>query len=295
MNNQSCCITEFLSIVEKLGSIRRDIKNLDGYLESDSAHIAKLCCFTQLVAPYLQTPVDSLKMLELALVHDLVEAECGDIPLCAQKGDANLKELKKQNELAAILRYKEMLPPASGNKIYELFMEYENKTSREAEVVYVLDKLEASFSACRYGDGDIRYWGEGKNGDWYYHTAMNGDTPEKKMLAKLQEPFLNQLETMALANCRRAIKKSGIVLQGEFPKLHYIPDDKTTAIILAMDEIEKANSAPSGHIHADTIPGTKADEIIMLCYQTLLNEKLEGDWDDYSMRLNKILWQEVNC
>lgn len=69
-----------------------------------------------------------------------------------------------------------MLPAAAGSRIYDLFMEYENKSSREAQIVYVLDKLEADFQACRYGD--VRYWGEGANGDWYYRCVMSGETPE---------------------------------------------------------------------------------------------------------------------
>lgn len=278
-------INKFMNIVGKLATVKRDIKNLNGEEESDSDHILKLAHFTQLVAPHLQTKVDALRMLELALVHDLVEAECGDIPLCAQNGEGNLKELKKQNEMAAILLYKEMLPSAAGQNIYDLFMEYENKTTREAEVVYVLDKLEASFSACRYGDGDIRYWGEGKNGDWYYRTAMNGETPEKKMLDKLQEPFLNQLETMALANCRRAIKKSGIVLEGNFPELVYEPEENAVRIIAFIDELEKICLKKQDTLLPDGQPETYSDRIIKNGYLVLLQHST-----DYEKTLHQALF-----
>ena len=85
-------------------------------------------------------------------------------------------------------------------------MEYENKSSREAQIVYVLDKLEADFQACRYGD--VRYWGEGANGDWYYRCVMSGETPEKPWLAKLKEPLLDHLEAQCLNICRMAMIKS---------------------------------------------------------------------------------------
>lgn len=275
MTTNISSIMDFLHIVDKLGLVRRDIKNLSGEEESDCDHILKLSFLTQLVGPHLQMPVDSLKMLELALVHDLVEAECGDIPLCAQHGDDNLKELKKQNEQAAIERYRKMLPSPVGDKIYNLFMEYENKTSREAKVVYVLDKLEASFSSCRFGDGDIRYWGAGDNGDWYYRSAMNGETPEKKMLSILEEPILNQLEAMALTNCRRAIKKSEIKLEGIFPQIDYQPQEASSEIIGFIDELEKYCLHPKN-----------SDQIIRLCYLVILLHPYLSCFADYRNMLH---------
>ena len=165
-------IIDFYRIVEKLCLVRRDVKLSDGRPENDTAHILKTAYLAMSVFPYLQTKVDLTRMLELALVHDLVEAECGDVPLAAQQGDSQLKKQKKEAETAAVKRYRRMLPAAAGSRIYDLFMEYENKSSREAQIVYVLDKLEADFQACRYGD--VRYWGEGANGDWYYRCVMSG-------------------------------------------------------------------------------------------------------------------------
>ena len=58
---------------------------------------------TQIVAPYLQTCVNKTKLLELALVHDLEEAQCGDVPLCQQSRNT---QYKQQNESDyAISRY----------------------------------------------------------------------------------------------------------------------------------------------------------------------------------------------
>lgn len=293
MTTDISSIVAFLHIVQKLGTVCRDIKNLNGEEESDCDHILKLSYLTQLVAPHLQTPVDSLKMLELALIHDLVEAECGDIPLCAQNGDTNLKELKKQNEQAAIERYREMLPSPVGDKIYNLFMEYENKTSREAQVVYALDKLEASFSACRYGDGDVRYWGNGENGDWYYRCAMNGDTPEKKILTVLEEPILNQLEAMALTNCRRAIKKSEIKLEGIFPEINYQPQTVSTEIIGFVDELEKYCPAQDHHCLSATSSKKISDSIIKLCYLVILLHPYLSAPADYDKMLHLALVEDL--
>lgn len=64
--------------------------------ENDTAHILKTAYLAMSVFPYLQTKVDLTRMLELALVHDLVEAECGDVPLAAQQGDSQLKNRRRK-------------------------------------------------------------------------------------------------------------------------------------------------------------------------------------------------------
>lgn len=263
-------ISEFLKIVEKLGLVRRDIKLTDGTYQSDSSHILNLCFLTQLAAPFLNRPADSGKMLKLALVHDLVEAECGDIPLCAQKGNAGLRELKKQQEQAAINRCREILPDSFGQMVYDLFMEYENRSTYEAQVVYVLDKLEANFSACRFGGGDVRYWADGEGGYWYYQAVMQGDTPEKPWLDKLAEPVLNRLENCALYKCRAAIKKSNITVAGEFPPDNCRPDPQTEQLSRFLDEIEKLSLIERDNLLSAGGHETDADHIVKLCWLTLL-------------------------
>ena len=106
-------IIDFYRIVEKLCLVRRDVKLSDGRPENDTVHILKTAYLAMSVFPYLQTKVDLTRMLELALVHDLVEAECGDVPLAAQQGDSQLRKQKKEAETAAVKRYRRMLPSYS--------------------------------------------------------------------------------------------------------------------------------------------------------------------------------------
>lgn len=271
-------ILEFYKIVEKLGLVKRDVKLSDGNFESDSSHILKVAYFAKIVFPYLQTKVDLTRMLELALVHDLVEAECGDVPLCGQQGNPQLKKQKQENELAAIKRCREMLPKVSGEKVYKLFDEYEHKTSREAKIVYALDKIEANFQACRLGD--VSYWGEGANGDWYYHCVLSGETPEKTVLSELDEPLLNQLEAECLNICRLAMIKSGIRLDTPASELNSQSLPLTASLLEFMDIVEKLALVKRDNRLSDGTPETDADHIVKLCYLLLvIFPHLEKNYD----------------
>ncbi len=60
---QTSKIIEFHKIVEKLGQVKRDVKLSDGSYESDLSHILKVAYLAFAAAPYLQTKVDTTKML----------------------------------------------------------------------------------------------------------------------------------------------------------------------------------------------------------------------------------------
>lgn len=195
-----------MGIVEKLCLVHRDNLMSTGREETDSDHILKLSYLIMFIYPYLKTKVDYTKMLEMALVHDLVEAEIGDFSLSAQNKNPEFKKIKKQKEHEAILKYKKMLPLNLGDKIYDLFVEYEQKSSREAEIVWCLDKLEANLQANRHLDGDIRYWANCDGGEWYYHMVQL----KKKEIEELDEEVLSELENAIITISKENIKKCKI-------------------------------------------------------------------------------------
>ena len=208
--NPAPSIVEFMKIVEKLCAVTRDTRLRCGAPESDADHILKLCWLVMLVTPYLKVRLDSARMLELALVHDLVEAWSGDFSLSAQEAHPELKKLKAQKESEAIEHYRAQLPEPLGEKIFNLFMEFENKSSREAQVVWVLDKIDGNLQANFYHDGDIRYWAECDGGEYYYSYTQSGKTQQKECLELLDEEILNQLEEAVLNLGRENIRKCGI-------------------------------------------------------------------------------------
>ena len=177
-----------------------------GRQETDADHIFKLAFLVLMIHPYLKRPADCAKMLELALVHDLVEARAGDYSLSAQTARPELKARKKAAEKEAILYYRSVLPPPLNERVYGLFMEYEARETREAKLVWILDKLEANLQANRYHDGDVRYWADCDNGTWYYQSAV----AKKPQIAEQEEEILTELEEIIINISKENMEKCGI-------------------------------------------------------------------------------------
>ena len=204
--NNALKIIDFMKIVEQLCLVERDNLMSSGRQETDADHILKLSFLVLMVHPYLNKPADCAKMLELALVHDLVEARTGDYSLSAQAECPELKARKKTAEKEAILYYRSVLRPPLNERVYGLFMEYEARETREAKLVWILDKLEANLQANRYHDGDIRYWADCENGDWYYQSAVT----QKPQIAEQDEEILTELEKIIINISKENMERCGI-------------------------------------------------------------------------------------
>lgn len=196
-------LINFMKVVEELCLVTRDNLMTNDRQETDSDHIVKLAYLVMFVAPYLKVQVDYTKMLELALIHDLVEARAGDVSLSAQVSNPMLIEEKKQNEMEAIEHFKTVLPAPLDEKVYDLFMEYEARETREAKIVAMLDKLEGTLQANQYHDGDIRYWADCEGGECYYPLALK----KREMIAELDEEVLTGLEEAIMDISRSNIEK----------------------------------------------------------------------------------------
>jgi len=203
MQNKVAQIFEFMKILDKVCLVKRATLLSDGTSETDSSHTFKLAFWIMLVYPYLKHKYDYTKLLELALVHDIAEAETGDCPKSVQYAHPEMKQLKKEQELSAMQKYRDILPPEIGNRIFELWSEYEEKQTPEARLVSALDKVDANLQANFHQNGDVRYWLDCEDGEQYRRI----NTEKKPVVAVLDEQFIEELEngTIALSqeNMRR--------------------------------------------------------------------------------------------
>lgn len=203
MQNKVAQIFEFMKILDKVCLVKRATLLSDGTSETDSSHTFKLAFWIILVYPYLKHKYDYTKLLELALVHDIAEAETGDCPKSVQYAHPELKQMKKEQELSAMQKYRDMLPPKIGSRIFELWSEYEEKQTSEARLVSALDKVDANLQANFHQDGDVRYWLDCEDGEQYRRI----NTEKKPVVAILDEPFIEELEngtiTLSQENMRR--------------------------------------------------------------------------------------------
>ncbi len=196
----------FMTNVTKLGFVNRDNLLFDGRHESDADHIIKLCWWIMLSAPFLQKKADYLRMLEIALVHDVVEARSGDISLSLQRDNVGIKFEKIRSEWEAVSYFRATLPAPVNNTLYNLFEEYETRETTEAKYVWVLDKLDAAWQANQHKGGDIRYWADCPGGRLYYPMSV---TPNPK-IKDLNEPLFSALEKDLIKISADNIKKWNI-------------------------------------------------------------------------------------
>ncbi|MFI8575400.1 HD domain-containing protein [Rossellomorea aquimaris] len=161
MKNNLLNILELIKLGEKLKSEMRHSWLSNGRQESVAEHTWRVSLMAMLIEPYLTQKVNSAKLLKMIIIHDLVEAEAGDIPAFDTMNDRLAKEQKAINERKSIERMRDMLGNVLGEELYNLWFEFEEKETYEAKVANALDKLEAQI---QHNEADISTWIEIEHG-----------------------------------------------------------------------------------------------------------------------------------
>lgn len=140
-------LLKFAKTVGKLKRLKRTgwVKNNIPDCESVAEHSFMVALLAMALAP--QFKLNHLKVLKMALIHDLAEAETGDtITHIGNQvvSDPNLKAQEEKKMISIILSHLE-------EKDYlELFEEYEENKTPEAQFVKQIDKLEMALQALEY-------------------------------------------------------------------------------------------------------------------------------------------------
>jgi putative hydrolases of HD superfamily len=148
-------IMEIIKLGEKLKCEMRHSWLSNGRRESVAEHTWRTALMAVLIAPKLSLEADMGKLLKMIIIHDLVEAEAGDIPAFDTLGNEDLKALKRNNEIKAIENIRDVLGGQTGQELYELWFDFEEKRTDEAKIANALDKLEAQI---QHNESDISTW-----------------------------------------------------------------------------------------------------------------------------------------
>lgn len=96
--------------------------------------------------PEVISESETLRCMRILLKHEVGEGEIGDIP-----DDGRRDEVRKNNdELGAMVRYVEGLPPQYGMRVLCDFVEFQSKSSRLAQIAYCIDKVETVLQCVLY-------------------------------------------------------------------------------------------------------------------------------------------------
>jgi putative hydrolase of HD superfamily len=145
-------ILDVLAVAERLKTELRHSWLSNGRRESVAEHTWLMCLMALLCHGRLGEPVRLDRLLAMIIVHDLAEAEVGDIPYFET---GHRKDTKAARERAAFDRIAQMLPSPDGAMIRDLWDEFEHGHSPEARLARALDHLEVQV---QHNLADIATW-----------------------------------------------------------------------------------------------------------------------------------------
>ncbi|MEW5798710.1 MAG: HD domain-containing protein [Bacteroidota bacterium] len=148
-------ILSLLHLAEKLKFELRHSFTSAGRQESVAEHTWRMALMAMLLEPHLDQKIDIGKTLKMILIHDLVEAEAGDVPFPRMVQNADLKKMKEEKEKAAIEKIRTILNDDTGEEIHSLWNEFEERNTYEAKFANALDKLEVQL---QHNEADIKTW-----------------------------------------------------------------------------------------------------------------------------------------
>ena len=146
-------LVDFFETIGKLKKIRRTgwVKSGVRNAESVAEHTLRIAVMALFLAK--KTGCDQEKLVKMALVHDLHESICGDLTLDYTKygAAAGLPPQEKDRlELEGMKKFVKLLEADDAKEFRALWMEAEEKKTREAKVLHELDKLELLLQASEY-------------------------------------------------------------------------------------------------------------------------------------------------
>lgn len=148
-------VLDVLRLAERLKFELRHSYTSSGRQESVAEHTWRMSLMAVLMEPYLEQPLDMAKLLKMIIIHDLIEAEAGDVPVTEMMRNPALKILKQQREIQAIEGLRMRLGEQLGQEIYDLWYEFESKETYIALVANAFDKLEVQL---QHNEADISTW-----------------------------------------------------------------------------------------------------------------------------------------
>ena len=146
---------KFFHVAEGLKRELRHSWLSDGRQESVAEHTWRVALMAMAIEEYLPQKVNSERLLKMIIIHDLVEVYATDIPAFDTMNNIKVKEQKRQNEMKAIEKIRNLLGNDTGKQFYDLWFEFEHRKTYEAKVANALDKLEAQI---QHNEAAIETW-----------------------------------------------------------------------------------------------------------------------------------------
>ncbi|HWU75658.1 MAG TPA: HD domain-containing protein [Rhodanobacter sp.] len=129
----------FLREIDRLKSVTRQSPLLDGSRKENSAeHSWHLAMYALLLHEYAAEPVNPARVVQMLLIHDIVEVDVGDTPIHGGHSDEEQSAL----ETIAAARLFGMIPGKTGTDLLALWQEFEGAETDDARFAKALDRVQ---------------------------------------------------------------------------------------------------------------------------------------------------------
>lgn len=146
-------ILDFLNSARHMETTYRHTPKPDGGFENDAEHSWSVALTCMLVATRIEeelgVKVDQLKMLRMAIVHDIAEIITGD----TKTWDDIARVDKEEKERAAVSELFDKLPNDLAENLLSLWEECEQRGSIEAMIVKSVDRFDPVIHRTVFGLG----------------------------------------------------------------------------------------------------------------------------------------------
>ena len=129
---------DFLVTIDKLKTVfRRNYVNAGERLENTAEHSWHAAMYAMLLAEYANQTVDPCRVVQMLLIHDIVEIIAGDTYIYSAVDPAE----QQQKEYAAAEQLFGLLPPDQGSALLALWHEFEDNQSADAQFAKSIDRF----------------------------------------------------------------------------------------------------------------------------------------------------------
>lgn len=140
----------FLREIDQLKSVVRQSPLLDRSRKENSAeHSWHLAMYALLLNEYAAGPVNTNRVMQMLLLHDIVEIDVGDFPI--HGGSSALVQAEQEARAAA--RLFGMLPQLQGDQFLRLWQEFEEGETEDARFAKALDRFQPLLTNVFTGGG----------------------------------------------------------------------------------------------------------------------------------------------
>lgn len=130
---------DFMLELDKMKNIYRQTYVLhEDRKENDAEHSWHLAILAFMLEEYAAEPIDTLKVIKMVLLHDVVEIDAGDTYLYDEEGYKS----KAEREEKAAQRIFGLLPDGQRDEYYALWREFEDDITYESRFASILDRMQ---------------------------------------------------------------------------------------------------------------------------------------------------------